>query len=90
MPEIGPAYALWGPHEFMGTGPEAHFDVSDRLREIGVPALVLCGWYDELTPQRCSWPLADGIGDSEFVVFGKSSHLNDLRERGGAVSRRHP
>ena len=76
MPEIGPAYALWGPHEFMGTGPEAHFDVSDRLREIGVPALVLCGWYDELTPQRCSRPLADGIGDSEFVVFGKSSHLN--------------
>ena len=76
MPEIGPAYALWGPHEFMGTGPEAHFDVSDRLDEIRVPALVLCGWYDELTPQRCSRPLADGIADSEFVVFGKSSHLN--------------
>ena len=75
MPEMGPAYALWGPHEFMGTGPEAHFDVSDRLGEIQVPALVLCGWYDELTPQRCSRPLADGIADSEFVVFGKSSHL---------------
>ena len=72
---MGPAYALWGPHEFMGTGPEAHFDVSDRLDEIRVPALVLCGWYDELTPQRCSRPLADGIADSEFVVFGKSSHL---------------
>jgi proline iminopeptidase len=75
MPEMGPAYALWGPHEFMGTGPQAHFDISDRLPEIGVPALVLCGWYDELTPQRCSRPLADGIPDSEFVVFGKSSHL---------------
>ena len=75
MPEMGPAYALWGPHEFMGTGPEAYFDVSDRLGEIAVPALVLCGWYDELTPQRCSRPLADGIADSEFVVFGKSSHL---------------
>ena len=75
MPEIGPAYALWGPHEFMGTGPQAHFDVSDRLGEIAVPALVLCGWYDELTPDRCSRPLAEGIPDSEFVVFGKSSHL---------------
>jgi proline iminopeptidase len=75
MPDMGPAYALWGPHEFMGTGPEAHFDVSDRLGEITVPALVLCGWYDELTPQRCSRPLAEGIRDSEFVVFGKSSHL---------------
>jgi proline iminopeptidase len=75
MPEMGPAYALWGPHEFMGTGPEAHYDCTDRLDEITVPTLVLCGWYDELTPERCSRPLADGIADSEFVVFGKSSHL---------------
>jgi proline iminopeptidase len=75
MPEMGPAYALWGPHEFMGTGPEAQFDISDRLNEIAVPALVLCGWYDELTPQRCSRPLADGIANSEFLVFGKSSHM---------------
>ena len=75
MPEMGPAYALWGPHEFMGTGPEAHFDISDRLGEISVPTLVLCGWYDELTPDRCSRPLADGIAGSEFVVFGNSSHL---------------
>jgi len=75
MPELGPAYALWGPHEFMGTGPEAHFDISDRLGEIRVPTLVLCGWYDELTPDRCSRPLAEGIAGSEFVVFGTSSHL---------------
>jgi proline iminopeptidase len=75
MPEMGPAYALWGPHEFMGTGPEAYYDCTDRLPEITAPALVVCGWYDELTPRRCSRPLADGIADSEFVVFGKSSHL---------------
>ena len=54
MPEMGPAYALWGPHEFMGTGPEAHFDISDRLGEITVPTLVLCGWYDELTPSAAA------------------------------------
>jgi L-proline amide hydrolase len=75
MPEMGPAYALWGPHEFMGTGPQAHFDCTDRLGEIRVPALVVCGWYDELTPARCSRPLSDGIAGSEFVVFGNSSHL---------------
>jgi proline iminopeptidase len=75
MAEIGPAYTLWGPHEFMGTGPQAHFDVTDRLGEIAVPALILCGWYDELTPQRCSRPLATGISDNEFVVFGNSSHM---------------
>jgi proline iminopeptidase len=73
--DLGPAYALWGPHEFMGTGPEAFYDVSDRLGEIKVPALILCGWYDELTPTRCSRPIAEGIADNEFVVFGNSSHL---------------
>ena len=69
-----------GPHEFMGTGPEAHFDISDRLGEITVPTLILCGWYDELTPTRCHRPLANGIADNEFVVFGNSSHLTILEK----------
>ena len=34
MADIGPAYALWGPHEFKGTGPQAFFDISGRLGEI--------------------------------------------------------
>jgi proline iminopeptidase len=78
--DTGPAYALWGPHEFRGTGPEAYFDISGRLGEIGVPALILCGWYDELSPVRCSRPLADGIPDNEYVIFGNSSHLTILEK----------
>ncbi|MHB1930612.1 MAG: proline iminopeptidase-family hydrolase [Acidimicrobiales bacterium] len=84
MADSGPAYALWGPHEFKGTGPEAFFDISDRLGEIAVPALVLCGWYDELSPQRCSRPLAEGIADTEFVIFGNSSHLTILEKEADA------
>jgi proline iminopeptidase len=80
LSDVGPGYALWGPHEFRGTGPEAYFDISDRLGEINVPALVLCGWYDEVSPKRCGRPLADGIADSEFVVFGNSSHLTILEK----------
>lgn len=75
MDDVGPAYALWGPHEFQGTGPQAFFDISDRLGEIRVPALILCGYYDELSPARCSRPLADGIADNEFVIFGNASHV---------------
>jgi proline iminopeptidase len=78
--ETGPAYALWGPHEFKGTGPQAFFDISHRLGEIAVPALILCGWYDELSPKRCSRTLADGIADNEFVVFGNSSHITILEK----------
>jgi proline iminopeptidase len=80
MNDVGPAYALWGPHEFKGTGPQGYFDISDRLGEIAVPALILCGWYDELSPNRCSRPLADGIADNEFVVFGNSSHMTILEK----------
>jgi proline iminopeptidase len=80
MADIGPAYALWGPHEFKGTGPQAFFDISARLGEIRVPALILCGWYDELSPKRCSRTLADGIADNEFVVFGNASHLTILEK----------
>jgi proline iminopeptidase len=84
FPAMGPAYALWGPHEFMGTGPQAHYDITDRLPEIGVPALIVCGWFDELTPERCSRPLADGIPDNEYVVFGNSSHLTILEKEAEA------
>jgi len=80
LSDLGPAYALWGPHEFMGTGPEADVDVVDRLHEIRVPALIVCGWYDELTPWRCSRPLAEGIADNEFVIFGNASHLTILEK----------
>ncbi len=80
LSDSGPAYALWGPHEFRGTGPQAYFDISDRLPEIRVPALIVCGWYDELSPERCSRPLANGIPDNEYVVFGNSSHLTILEK----------
>jgi proline iminopeptidase len=80
MGDTGPAYALWGPHEFKGTGPQAFFDISDRLGEIRVPALILCGWYDELSPKRCSRTLAEGIADNEFVVFGNASHLTIMEK----------
>ena len=84
FPAMGPAYALWGPHEFMGTGPQAHFDITDRLGDIAVPALIVCGWYDELTPERCSRPLAEGIPDNEYVIFGNSSHLTILEKEAEA------
>ncbi len=79
LADLGPAYALWGPHEFLGTGPEADFDVTDRLHEIRVPALILCGYYDEVSPD-CSRTLANGLVDNEFVIFGNSSHLTILEK----------
>ena len=82
--DLGPAYfEMWGPHEFLLTGTLADWDVTDRLGEIEVPALIVCGWYDECDI-RCHRILADGIADNEFVIFGNSSHCTILEKEGDA------
>jgi proline iminopeptidase len=81
---LGPAYFhMWGPHEFLLTGTLADWDVTDRLGEIDVPALIVCGWFDELDI-RCHRILAEGIGDNEFVIFGNSSHCIILEKEADA------
>ena len=84
MDDLGPAYfAMWGPHEFLCTGPLLNWDVTDRLDEIQVPALILCGWFDEVTVD-CHRTLAKGIPDNEFVIFGNSSHVTILEKEADA------
>lgn len=80
MAEVGPAYRnMWGPNEFVCTGGEIEFDVRDQLGEITAPALILCGWYDELVVD-VSRTMAAGIPDNEFLIFGNSSHFTILEK----------
>ncbi len=80
MEQVGPAYnAMWGPNEFVCTGAEIDFDVTDRLHEIAAPTLILCGWFDELVVDL-NRTMADGIPDNEFVIFGNSSHFTILEK----------
>jgi hypothetical protein len=44
-------------------------DVTDRLGESTIPALIRCGYYDEATVETHR-VLADGLADNEFVIFG--------------------
>ena len=74
---------MWGPHEFLCTGHAADWDVTDRLGEIQAPALILCGWYDEVTFAATEpWPT--GSRDNEFVIFGNSSHCTILEKEADA------
>jgi proline-specific peptidase len=84
LADLGPAYVeMWGHNEFLATGNLITWDVTDRLGEIDVPALILCGLHDELgIPLHQA--LADGLPDNEFVIFGNSSHL-PFRERDANV-----
>jgi proline iminopeptidase len=71
---------MWGPNEMRPTGVLADWDVTPRLGEITVPALVLCGRYDEATPRQAE-TIADGLGgESELVVFENSAHLSPIEE----------
>src|SRR5262245_60545315 len=84
MEDLGPAYrAMWGPHEFLCTGPLLDWDVTERLTEIAVPTLILCGWYDEVTPD-VHRIMADRIPDNEFLIFGNSSHVIILEKEADA------
>jgi pimeloyl-ACP methyl ester carboxylesterase len=70
---------MWGPVESQATGLLRDFDVTDRLNEIQVPALVLSGVADEVTPVQ-SKILVDGMPDARWVLFQHSTHAAILEE----------
>lgn len=84
LADLGPAYfSMWGPHEFLCAGSLLDWDVTDRLCEISVPTLILCGWFDEVAVD-CHRTLADRIPDNEFLIFGNSSHCTILEKESDA------
>ena len=72
--------SMWGPVECQPTGLLKKFDVTDRLHEIQVPALVISGVADEVTPVQ-SKLLADRLPNASWVLFQHSSHTAILEEQ---------
>ncbi len=56
------------------------FDVMDRLEEIPVPTLVVCGEEDQLTPLRFSQYLAENIPQATLVTVAKAGHMVMLEQ----------
>jgi proline-specific peptidase len=71
--------ALLGASELEPAGCLAEWDVSSRLAEITVPALVVSGRYDLATPAAAA-VLYRGIPDAAWVVFEHSAHVAHLEE----------
>ena len=51
------------------------FDVRDRLDEVDVPALALCGEHDPMTPPRFSEYLAAELPNCEYVELADAAHM---------------
>ena len=69
-----------GPNEFTVIGNTRYWDASDRLGSINVPTLILCGKYDEVSP-NVARDMHKRIPGSKFVVFQRSSHTPFWEER---------
>jgi proline-specific peptidase len=69
-----------GPNELVITGNLRDWDRTDQLAKLSVPALILAGRYDEVTPV-CSETLHQGLADSQIVIFEESSHLPHIEEQ---------
>ncbi|MFH1032279.1 MAG: alpha/beta hydrolase [Chloroflexota bacterium] len=65
---IGPAVAL---NDFLCCDK---FDVMDRVQNIKLPTLVLCGSQDEMTPTKFSKFLADKIAGAKLVIIEGAPH----------------
>jgi len=71
---------MWGPEEYAPTGNLKDFDPTSRLSEINVPALFMCGRYDEATPETAQY-FQSLMPGSQLKVFENSAHFPFWNER---------
>jgi L-proline amide hydrolase len=68
-----------GPSEFSLTGTLRDWDITGSLSQVEVPALVVSGRHDEVTPHAVE-ELYRGLPDSRWVLFEESSHMPHVEE----------
>lgn len=57
-----------------------NFDVSERLAEIHLPTLVICGSADKMTPLRLSSQLTAGIPEAQLETIPEAGHMVMLEQ----------
>jgi L-proline amide hydrolase len=72
-------HAMNGPSEFHVVGSLKTWDITDRLREITTPTLLISGRFDEATPLIVS-EIHQRIPGAQWVIFEESSHMPHVEE----------
>ena len=58
----------------------SQFDVSDRLAEIDIPALVIASDHDRMVPLKISREMADQLSRSTFVTLENCGHFQHIEQ----------
>jgi pimeloyl-ACP methyl ester carboxylesterase len=53
-------------------------DTTEYLNKIKIPALIICGEFDALTPPTVMKPLVEKINKSDFVIIKNSGHMSPI------------
>ena len=67
-------------HNWAFSRNQPQFDLTNRLPEIQVPTLVICGRHDWITPLEASEEIARLIPKARLVVFERSGHSPQVEE----------
>jgi 3-oxoadipate enol-lactonase len=71
------------PHGYIGCGHAIKMlDLTDQLRRISVPTLVIVGEDDPGTPVAASRAIHERIGGSELMILKVASHLSNIEQAG--------
>ncbi len=72
-------YTMNGPSEFHVIGTIKDWDITNRLREITVPTLLISGKFDEVTPATVEI-VHKGIPGAEWTLMEGCSHLSHVEQ----------
>ena len=65
---------VWGPNEFTPLGTLKTYDVTEQLKDIKEPALVISGGNDLCTPYIAKY-MYDRIPNSKWELFRDCRHM---------------
>ena len=65
---------MQGPSEFGIAGNLANWDVSDQLKKITVPTLVIGAKYDSMDPEFMKW-MSTQFPNGSYLYCAKGSHM---------------
>lgn len=81
MARIGKVIAATPAAGYCGCGPAiASIDLTDRLKEIKLPALVIVGEEDMGTPVSQARAIHENLPGSELLVIPQASHLSNIEQ----------